>query len=99
MNPDYVPSAEKLADHARFEKWPTRNYIATNANDYATWHIGRAKKSIGPNSGLILGVYYVTACSGRVLGGAYGYRKSETVGSDWAMCPRCLAWEKKHKNK
>jgi hypothetical protein len=55
------------------------------------WHLGVRKFRRYSRSGLIAGVSYVTKCSGRQLGGAWGYaKKSELFDAD-EKCSRCFA--------
>lgn len=59
------------------------------------WHIATRKESIGPVSGKVLAVYYVTACSGRQLGGPYGQTVSNTAPATDDLCPRCARFAAK----
>lgn len=64
-------------------------YITSNANDGA-WHVGVERVIVGPNSGKVLHRYYVTACSGRRLGGPWGQTERASIDKNRdALCPRC----------
>lgn len=82
----YEVSAEKLRTHELLSQQPERKYITSNQSE-GLWHIGRRRDNVGPNSGLILAVYYPTLCSGRTLGGAYG--QTEKREHDGPICPKC----------
>jgi hypothetical protein len=88
---------EKVRKDAELRKCPEFKFIASNRRDYATWHIGRRKESRGARSGLISSVYYVTACSGQQLGGAWGQMTlnyEEPYPED--LCKRCVDWKWKN---
>lgn len=62
MNPDTYP-----AEHMSETMW-----IASNRTDETIWHLGRKREQRGARTGRLMHTYYVTACSGRQLGGAWG---------------------------
>lgn len=69
----------------------TPNWIVSNARESAVWHAAVERESRGAK-GTLFGTYYVAACSGRQLGGAYGQsmRHAMPSGPGVVICRRCL---------
>jgi hypothetical protein len=70
-------------------------WIASNAASYTIWHLGRRREARGARTGRLLHTYFVTACSGKQLGGCWGQteRDSEQPPSD-DVCKRCAFFAK-----
>ena len=64
-------------------------YVISN-NEGENWHVAKEKLSIGAK-GTVFGKYYVAACSGKQLGGAWGYSTLDTAkqGQPRHVCQRC----------
>jgi hypothetical protein len=78
---------------ARLEQLPATKFISSRCAD-APWHLGKLRKTYGPRTGLCLSAYYVTACSGRQLGGPWGqHEQTDKPAGDF--CSRCEAIRKK----
>lgn len=93
---DELFTPEKVATDARLQQQPEFKYISTNRVDCAPWHIGRRKISRYSRSGLISSVHYVTACSGKQLGGAFGQMEMEYGNPPADLCERCKEWKWKN---
>jgi hypothetical protein len=66
-------------------------FICSNqSDDKPTWHIGVKKELRGDRTGKLLGTYYLTACNGQQLGGAYGYTVRNAVDGRDKLCARCF---------
>jgi hypothetical protein len=75
-----------MSTQQHLEAKPQYRFINSNQSQ-GSWHIGRRLDSRGDKSGKLFGVYYVTLCSGRQLGGAWGQsEKDEHSGN---VCSRC----------
>lgn len=61
-------------------------WITSNATDDGVWHLAREVTLKSP-SGRDFGTSRKTACSGKQLGGAYGYTKAAAPGD--RVCERC----------
>ena len=92
-DPTYVPDADKLEKHARLNQSPQRLFIQTRGG---VAHIGLRQDLLGDRSGLILSVSYVAACSGKQIGGPWGYTRSQVQPVDSDICPRCAKYAVKH---
>lgn len=79
---DLAPFADFLA-RGGAETWITSN------RDDSMWHLGVAREARGPVSGRVLSTSYVTRCSGRSLGGAWGQSKNRGRPAR-DLCPRCV---------
>lgn len=90
---DYVPDAEKLATHERLNKSPRYAFIRSGESNV---HLGLRVDMLGVRSGLILRVSYVSACSGKKIGGAWGYAKTQNQPEGSHVCPRCVKYAAKH---
>jgi len=51
-------------------------------------HLAEEQNRTGARTGTVLATYHVARCSGRMIGGAWGYTLSETL-QDRALCARC----------
>lgn len=75
------------SDDPRDESRP--QYIASNATEDAPWHLAVRHEARSAKTGKLFGVYYKTRCSGRTLGGAYGYTRIESIPEHARVCTRC----------
>lgn len=68
-------------------------WICSNKNETGMWHLGVAVEGRGAVTGKLFSVSYKTACSGRQLGGAWSYSKSQSKPMDptFTFCRRCEA--------
>jgi hypothetical protein len=76
----------KLQHHELLSLQPSRKFITSNKSE-GLWHIGKRCDTIGPKSGLILHVHYITLCTGKTLGGPWG--QTERKECTESICPRC----------
>jgi hypothetical protein len=54
------------------------------------WHLSRERELRGIKTGTVLSRYRVAACTGRPVGGAYGYSTHEgKPGQGYPICQRC----------
>lgn len=53
------------------------------------WHLGEKRELRGVKTGTIKRTYYVTKCTGKQLGGAYGYVTREDTPIIDLACKRC----------
>jgi hypothetical protein len=90
---DYVPDAAKLATHERLNKSPHYAFIRSGEGNV---HLGLRVDALGARSGLIMRVSYVSACSGKQIGGAWGYSKTQNQPEGSHVCPRCVKYAAKH---
>jgi len=66
-------------------------YLISNSAEFPTIHLAKRMEARGDRTGNLLRVYYVPACIGRQVGGAFG----QTVKTDFAdfddyrVCLRC----------
>ena len=71
-----------------------RNYIASNTPQEfgrdTPWHAAVLRHRIGAVTGKVLRTYYVPACSGRPLGGSWGYTTVEELPRNATRCRRCF---------
>lgn len=75
------------------EESPQTKFIAANGVDDPLWHLGLRRDMRGARTGTLRHVWYVTACSGRQLGGPWG--QSTTTEQPTHLCSRCAKlWEK-----
>lgn len=70
------------------ERMPPTRFIASNAAEGGLWHVGKRAELRGGRTGLLLAVYYVTACSGKRLGGPWGQAERDDR-PEGPICPRC----------
>ena len=65
------------------------------ANSDGKFHLGLKHELRGDKSGKVYSTHYITACSRKQLGGAWGYWKSptdpRTGTSTREICSRCFA--------
>ncbi len=96
MDPAYTPDPSKLAAHTSLNQSPQRCFIRSRAGVSRTVHLGLRRDHRGDRSGLILSVGYVAACSGKQIGGPWGYTRWQAycIGSD--ICTRCARYAGKH---
>ena len=86
--------AKKQRLHDEFSQQPLTKFISAKGTN---WHWAKREEHLGAKSGLIMGSYYLTACSGKQLGGAFGQteRKSLPEGATlWARCQTLLDKQK-----
>lgn len=88
----YVPDAAKIANHDRYDQSPRLAYIRSGAGNV---HLGLRVDALGARSGLILRVSYVSACSGKQIGGAWGCTKTQDKPKGSSICPRCAKYAEK----
>lgn len=74
-------------------------WIASNATDDATWHLAE-KRELVSASGKVFSRYSVTRCSGKKLGGPYGYsvKHRHDITEYERVCSRCVALEARAEN-
>lgn len=72
-------------------------WIRSNAGEGGLWHLATEHTLNGAVTGKVLSRYFLTACSNRQLGGAWGYEKRVGLGKpdDGVFCSRCEALAKK----
>lgn len=90
----YVPDAAKIATHERLDKSPRFAFIRSGEGNV---HLGLRVDMLGVRSGLIMDVSYVSVCSGKQIGGAWGYTKTQDQPKGSVPCPRCVKYAAKHK--
>jgi hypothetical protein len=54
-----------------------------------TWHQAKRKELRGLK-GTLFGVYYVARCTGKQIGGAYGYSQRAELPEHAHKCKRCF---------
>lgn len=68
-------------------------FITSNGGEL--WHLAKVKESRGERTGRVLSTYQVTACTGKQIGGVWGYStrslEKDGVPSANNMCKRCLS--------
>jgi hypothetical protein len=94
VDPTYVPDPAKVAEHNRLNQSPRNVFIRALSGATGT-HLGLRRDMLGARSGLILSVGYVAACSGRQIGGPWGYGRYQTTTD--TVCPRCATYAAKHR--
>lgn len=93
MDPTYVPDEAKVRQAAELERRPHTRFIRNPDSD--VWHLGLRSEMRGSRSGLLMSVWYRTACSGRKLGGAWGQKEVDVLPAGAYVCPRCAVQAKK----
>lgn len=53
------------------------------------YHLAKLREARGDRTGRLISRYYVAACSGRQLGGPWGYERAEVVPDGEPVCKRC----------
>jgi len=90
---NYVPDAAKLATHERLKESPHYAFIRSGEGNV---HLGLRADMLGVRSGLILRVSYVSACSSKQIGGAWGYVKTQEQPEGSHLCQRCVKYAARH---
>lgn len=80
---------------AALEPQPGTLFIVSNRQDDLHLHIARRREARGSVTGKLFKVYYVAACNGRQLGGAWGQRSVDTIDHALSghVCDACLRAE------
>jgi hypothetical protein len=91
MNDCEFSHAAKQREHERQDAKPPTCFIASHKTyGWQTYHIGVRRDLRYAKSGLIQIAYYVTKCSGRQLGGAWGQAETQKLPNDAILCNRCF---------
>lgn len=88
--------AKKKRKHDEFNQQPMTKFISANGT---SWHLAKREDHLGAKSGLIMAIYYLTACSGKQLGGSFGQTERKALPDGANLCKRCqLLLDKQNTN-
>jgi len=65
----------------------TETWIVGN---FGLWHLAKVRELLGAKTGKVYSSTLVAACSGRQVGGAYGYSAKTERPAEAGCCARCL---------
>lgn len=69
--------------------YPTTKWITSDPD--GLWHLGKRHERRGSRTNNLHAVYYLTACSGKQLGGPWGQVERTELPSGAGVCARCAA--------
>jgi hypothetical protein len=67
----------------------TQLFISPNDEGRGKAHLAEQREFRGTRTGRVIDTYYVARCSGRSIGGAWGYAITSYEPQDRLFCRRC----------